>query len=89
LGSVPASVPGIAFLSGGQPFEIATARLKAMHVRHGAKLPWRLTFSFSRALQDPVLALWKGDAGNKQQAQHELLARAAANGAASMGQAHP
>jgi fructose-bisphosphate aldolase, class I len=89
LGSVPASVPGIAFLSGGQPFELATARLKAMHVRHRGELPWRLTFSFSRALQDPVLASWKGDPGNKQQAQHELLARAAANGAASMGQAHP
>jgi fructose-bisphosphate aldolase class I len=89
LGSVPASVPGIAFLSGGQPFEQATARLKAMHVRHKGRLPWRLTFSFSRALQDPVLALWKGEAANKTQAQHALLARAAANSAASMGRAQP
>ena len=88
LGSVPASVPGIAFLSGGQPFEQATARLKEMHVRHKS-LPWRLTFSFSRALQDPVLALWKGDDANRTQARHALLARAAANGAASMGRTRP
>lgn len=86
LGAVPASVPGIAFLSGGQPFEQATARLNEMHVRHKA-LPWRLTFSFSRALQDPVLALWKGEAANETQAQRALLVRAAANSAASMGRA--
>jgi len=88
LGSVPASVPGIAFLSGGQPFEQATARLKEMHVRHRG-LPWRLTFSFSRALQDPVLALWKGEAANSAQAQRALMARAAANSAASMGRTQP
>jgi fructose-bisphosphate aldolase class I len=85
LGAVPASVPGIAFLSGGQPYEQATARLKAMNLGHEGRLPWRLTFSFSRALQEPVLALWRGDPQNTAQAQQALLERAAANSAASLG----
>ena len=85
LGAVPASVPGVAFLSGGQPFELATQRLKAMNQAYQDKLPWRLTFSYSRALQEPVLALWHGDNGNKAQAQQALLERAAANSAASLG----
>jgi fructose-bisphosphate aldolase class I len=85
LGTVPALVPGVAFLSGGQPCEHATARLRAMNVRHKGKLPWRLTFSFSRALQEPVLALWLGEAYHQAQAQQALLHRAAANSAASLG----
>jgi fructose-bisphosphate aldolase class I len=85
LGVVPATVPGIAFLSGGQPVELATARLSAMNLRHKGRLPWRLTFSFSRALQEPVLALWKGDAARRDQAQKALLDLAAANSAASLG----
>jgi fructose-bisphosphate aldolase class I len=86
LGVVPASVPGIAFLSGGQPYALATARLNAMKLGYKGRLPWRLTFSFSRALQEPVLALWKGESGNKAPAQAALMDRAAANGAASLGQ---
>lgn len=86
LGTVPASVPGIAFLSGGQPFELATERLKVMNRSYRGKLPWRLTFSFSRALQEPVLALWKGEPERKTQAQQALLERAAANSAASLGE---
>jgi fructose-bisphosphate aldolase class I len=80
---VPAAVPGIAFLSGGQPPELATARLSAMNRFLHGRLPWRLTFSFSRALQEPVLAQWKGDSGRVVQAQQALLDRAAANSAAS------
>jgi len=82
LASVPAAVPGIAFLSGGQTPELATAHLKAMNQgRHGT-LPWPLTFSFSRALQGPVLPLWRGMAGNVAKAQQALLERALANRAA-------
>jgi fructose-bisphosphate aldolase class I len=83
LASVPAVVPGIAFLSGGQTPELATSRLKAMNGRHEGELPWRLSFSFSRALQEPVLARWKGKQEGAVQAQAILLERAAANGAAS------
>jgi fructose-bisphosphate aldolase class I len=54
-------------------------------VSHKGKLPWRLTFSFSRALQDPVLALWRGEAQNNAHAQQALLERAAANSVASLG----
>lgn len=86
LGTVPATVPGIAFLSGGQPFGSATERLLAMNRSYRGKLPWRLTFSYSRALQEPVLALWKGEPGRKAQAQRALLERAAANSAASLGE---
>ena len=49
LRAVPAAVPGVAFLSGGQPSELASARLNAMHVRFTSRLPWALTFSFARA----------------------------------------
>lgn len=85
LASVPAAVPGIAFLSGGQSPDLATARLKAIHQSHEGKLPWRLSFSFSRALQEPVLAAWKGAAANIEKAQAILFERAAANAAASVG----
>ena len=60
LQSVPAAVPGVAFLSGGQSAELATAHLNAMHVKFKGKLPWALTFSFARAIQQPALEIWKG-----------------------------
>ncbi|MDQ2779701.1 MAG: fructose-bisphosphate aldolase class I [Pseudomonadota bacterium] len=83
--SVPAAVAGIAFLSGGQSADIATARLKAMHVRHPsarARCPWPLTFSFGRALQDDALAAWAGDDAKRDAARQALLQRARNNGAA-------
>ena len=68
---VPAAVPAIAFLSGGQSPELASARLNAMHV--GFKtLPWAVTFSFSRAIQEPALKLWRGEDANIAAAQKAL-----------------
>jgi fructose-bisphosphate aldolase class I len=87
--TVPAAVPGVAFLSGGQTAELATARLNAMAQRHGAKAPWALTFSFSRALQEPALRIWKGRDGNVAAAQAALVHRAVCNRAARRGQYHP
>ena len=63
LRTVPAAVPGIAFLSGGEPYELASARLNAMNVRFKSRLPWALAFSFARAIQQPALEIWKGRAG--------------------------
>ena len=57
LRTVPAAVPGVAFLSGGQPSELASARLNAMNVRFKSRLPWALTFSYSRAIQQPALEI--------------------------------
>jgi fructose-bisphosphate aldolase class I len=85
LDAIPASVPGIAFLSGGQTSELATARLNAMHVRFQGKLPWVLTFSFSRALQEPVLKLWAGVVENIPRAQQALIHRAQCNSSALNG----
>ncbi len=85
LRAVPAAVPGIAFLSGGQPATLASARLNAMHQRFKNHLPWALTFSFSRAIQQPALELWRGDAANLQAAQRALQHRAACNRAARRG----
>lgn len=84
---VPAAVPGIVFLSGGQTEQQATARLDALN-RH-APQPWELSFSFGRALQAPVLRAWQGDEANRQVAQEALLARAALNGAARRGAYDP
>ena len=61
LRAVPAAVPGIAFLSGGQSDELASARLNAMNVRFKSRLPWALAFSFARAIQQPALEIWKGN----------------------------
>jgi len=58
--AVPAAVPGIAFLSGGQSSELASARLNAMNVRFKSRLPWALAFSFARAIQQPALEIWHG-----------------------------
>ena len=89
LRAVPAAVPGVAFLSGGQTAELASARLNAMHVRWRARLPWALTFSFSRAIQQPALDLWKGEEGNVAAAQKALYHRAKCNGMACQGRYDP
>jgi len=75
LSTVPATVPGVAFLSGGQSPETATEHLNTMHVLYGDILPWALTFSFSRAIQDPELHYWKGKEENIRGAQHILFER--------------
>ena len=81
--TVPAAVPGIAFLSGGQrPIE-ATERLDAIN-RLGPH-PWRVTFSFARALQEDALEVWRGQKANVDAARQALLRRAACNAAASRG----
>lgn len=80
---VPAAVPGIFFLSGGQSPAEATVHLDAMN-RLGPQ-PWPLSFSYGRALQDPVLQAWKGQAGNARSAQDALLERARLNSAAREG----
>jgi fructose-bisphosphate aldolase class I len=81
--TVPAAVPGIVFLSGGQTPEEATANLDAIN-RVGPQ-PWRLSFSYGRALQEPVLQAWKGQATHMRNAQNALLKRARLNGAACEG----
>ena len=85
--TVPASVPGIVFLSGGQTDEQATARLDALN-RVGGQ-PWELSFSFGRALQAPVLHAWAGQAANSAAAQAALRHRADLNGAARHGRYTP
>jgi fructose-bisphosphate aldolase class I len=85
LRAVPAAVPGIAFLSGGQSAELASARLNAMNRRFKARLPWALTFSFSRAVQQPALEIWRGEPAHLQAAQRVLQHRAACNRAARRG----
>lgn len=84
---VPPQVPGVAFLSGGQPAQLATQHLNAMNT--GEALPWWLTFSFGRALQDPVLKLWAGDAANVEAAQAVLVHRTRCNSAATVGSYEP
>jgi fructose-bisphosphate aldolase class I len=85
LRTVPAAVPGIAFLSGGQSGELASARLNAMNVRFASKMPWALTFSYSRAIQQPALEIWAGQDANVKKAQQALLHRANCNSAARRG----
>jgi len=86
LRTVPAAVPGIAFLSGGQPYELASARLNAMNLKYCERLPWALTFSFSRAIQQPALEIWKGLEENKSAAQQALYHRARCSSAARLGE---
>jgi fructose-bisphosphate aldolase class I len=86
LQAVPAAVPGIAFLSGGQPSEVASARLNAMNVRFKTHLPWALAFSFARAIQQPALEIWRGEADNVPAAQQALFHRADCNRAARRGE---
>jgi fructose-bisphosphate aldolase class I len=86
LRSVPAAVPGIAFLSGGQSAQLASARLNTMHIQFKSKLPWAITFSFSRAIQQPALERWLGKDENIVAAQQALLYRARCNRAARRGE---
>jgi fructose-bisphosphate aldolase class I len=83
---VPAAVPGVAFLSGGQSCELASARLNAMNARASARVPWELAFSFARAIQQPALEIWKGDPANVVAAQKALYHRAQCNQAARRGE---
>jgi fructose-bisphosphate aldolase class I len=83
---VPAAVPGIAFLSGGQPAELASARLNAMNVRFKSQLPWALAFSFARAIQQPALEIWQGKEAHVLPAQQALVHRARCNRAARRGE---
>jgi fructose-bisphosphate aldolase class I len=87
--SVPAAVGGIAFLSGGQSASDASARLNAMHVRHGGELPWPLAFSFARAIQDPAMKAWAGRKENVLAAQKALVDRAHLNRLARRGEYTP
>jgi len=84
---VPAAVPGIAFLSGGQSDLDATARLNAMNRMGGG--PWKITFSYSRALQAAPQKAWSGKVENVPAAQAAFTHRAAMNGLASMGKWSP
>ncbi len=94
LRAVPAAVPGIAFLSGGQSAELASARLNAMNFRYKLRLPtvgrsplpWALAFSFARAIQQPALEIWQGQEANMLAAQQALLHRAKCNWAARRGE---
>lgn len=84
LRTVPAAVPTINFLSGGQSAEVATAHLDSMH-KQFPNLPWNLSFSYGRALQDPALKAWAGKAENVKAAQAALYKRAKLNAAAAVG----
>ena len=81
---VPGAVPGIAFLSGGQSDEEATAHLDAMNKI--GNLPWTLTFSYGRALQHAPQTTWKGKPENVAAAQRAFSHRARMNGLAALGQ---
>lgn len=80
---VPAAVPGIVFLSGGQSDEKATEHLNAMNAT--GELPWVVSFSYGRALQAPALSAWAGKEANREAAQKALYHRARCNGAAQRG----
>jgi fructose-bisphosphate aldolase class I len=86
LRAVPAAVPGVAFLSGGQSSELASARLNAMNVRFRSRVPWALAFSFARAIQQPAMEIWRGQEANVPAAQQALNHRAKCNRAARAGE---
>lgn len=86
--TVPAAVPGINFLSGGQSPAEATANLNAMNAIF-PDAPWALSFSYGRALQEPVLMAWRGNPANTEAARQALYARARLNGAARRGEYSP
>ena len=85
LRAVPAAVPGIAFLSGGQSAELASARLNAMNVRFKSRLPWALAFSFGRAIQQPALEIWQARR-ERPGGANALLHRARCNRSARRGE---
>src|SRR4030095_12431769 len=82
---VPVAVPGVVFLSGGPDELAAPAHLNAINRLPGPK-PWKITFSYGRALQDPALEAWHGRDETLAAGQRELYRRASSNGAASLGQ---
>jgi fructose-bisphosphate aldolase, class I len=84
--AVPAAVPGITFLSGGQSSELASERLNAMNNRFKSILPWELSFSYGRALQQPALDIWRGEDANAEEAQKALYHRSKLNYAARKGE---
>ena len=86
LRAVPAAVPGIVFLSGGQSAELASERLNVMNVRFKSRLPWALSFSFARAIQQPALEIWRGEEANVSAAQKALYHRARCNRFARRGE---
>jgi fructose-bisphosphate aldolase class I len=83
---VPAAVAAVAFLSGGQPGDQASARLNAMNARFKSRLPWALSFSFARAIQQPALEIWQGQLSHVPAAQQALYHRAMCNRAARRGE---
>lgn len=83
---VPVAVPAIAFLSGGQASELASARLNAINIRGKSRVPWALAFSFGRAIQRPALSIWAGKDTNIVAAQQALYHRARCNKAARRGE---
>ena len=86
LSSVPASVPAIAFLSGGQSPQDAAAHLNAISKNYKHHLPWIVSFSFARAIQQPALDIWKAEDANVAQAQRLLYTRAKIDKAARAGE---
>ena len=86
LKNVPATVAGIAFLSGGQTKEQSSAHLNAMNKLFGDQCPWPVTFSYARAIQQPALNYWSGKDENVAEAQKRLLERAKFNSLASKGE---
>jgi len=89
LRTVPAAVPGVMFLSGGQAAELASARLNDMNARFKSRLPWALGFSFSRAIQQPALEAWSGEPANVVAAQQALIHRLECNRASCRGEYGP
>ena len=85
LNTVPPAVPGIAFLSGGQSKEKSSAHLNYMNANFRSQCPWRVTFSYARAIQQPALDHWAGNEKNVAEAQKLLVQRAKLNSAASAG----
>ncbi|HEV8051952.1 MAG TPA: class I fructose-bisphosphate aldolase [Parachlamydiaceae bacterium] len=86
LRTVPAAVPGVVFLSGGQTSELASARLSSMNARYKGQFPWKLSFSYGRAIQQPALDIWNGNDANVKEAQKALHHRANCNWAACAGE---
>ena len=85
---MPVAVPSVNFLSGGQTPQQATANLNAMNQQYPSA-PWELSFSYARALQEPVLDAWRGKSGNVGAAQKIFHHRAQLNGAARQGRYKP
>jgi fructose-bisphosphate aldolase class I len=86
IASVPAAMPAITFLSGGQSPENAAAHLNAIHSKFKNHLPWIVTFSFARAIQQPALDIWKGQEANVEEAQKLLYKGAKLDSAARRGE---